>query len=49
MSLEDPVYRGPVSIKGVVLHEGAVLLLKNERDEWELPGGKLERGETPEE
>jgi mutator protein MutT len=23
-------------------------LLKNERDEWELPGGRLERGETPE-
>jgi 8-oxo-dGTP pyrophosphatase MutT (NUDIX family) len=22
-------------------------LLKNERDEWELPGGRLERGETP--
>jgi 8-oxo-dGTP pyrophosphatase MutT (NUDIX family) len=25
-----------------------VLLLKNERDEWELPGGRLEVGETPE-
>jgi 8-oxo-dGTP pyrophosphatase MutT (NUDIX family) len=24
-----------------------VLLLKNERDEWELPGGRLEAGETP--
>jgi 8-oxo-dGTP pyrophosphatase MutT (NUDIX family) len=24
-----------------------VLLLKNERDEWELPGGRLETGETP--
>jgi len=23
-------------------------LLKNERDEWELPGGKLELGESPE-
>lgn len=41
-------YRGPVSVKGVVWHAGAVLLLKNERDEWELPGGKLELGETPE-
>jgi mutator protein MutT len=23
-------------------------LLQNERDEWELPNGRLERGETPE-
>ena len=42
------VYRGLVSVKGVILHEGRVVLLKNERDEWELPGGKLERGESPE-
>lgn len=38
----------PVSIKGVLLAEGRVVLLKNERDEWELPGGKLEKDETPE-
>lgn len=38
----------PVSIKGVVIHAGKVLLLKNTRDEWELPGGRLEIGETPE-
>lgn len=41
--------RFPISIKGVLIFEGKVLLLKNERDEWELPGGKLEPGETPEE
>ena len=41
-------YRGLVSVKGVILHEGRVVLLKNERDEWELPGGGLERGESPE-
>lgn len=33
----------PVSVKGVVLdQEGRVLLLENERGEWELPGGRLE-------
>ena len=37
----------PVSVKGVVVREGLVLLLRNERDEWELPGGKLELGEDP--
>lgn len=37
----------PVSVKGVVVRAGRVLLLKNEREEWELPGGKLELGEEP--
>ena len=36
----------PVSVKGVLLVEGRVLLLRNERDEWELPGGRPEAGET---
>ena len=36
-----------VSVKGVVVRHGLVLLLHNERDEWELPGGRLELGETP--
>lgn len=35
----------PVSVKGVALDaHDRVLLLKNERDEWELPGGRLETG-----
>jgi ADP-ribose pyrophosphatase YjhB (NUDIX family) len=38
----------PVSVKGVVVRSGRVLLLKNERDEWELAGGRLGAGETPE-
>jgi 8-oxo-dGTP pyrophosphatase MutT (NUDIX family) len=42
------VYRFPVSVKGIVYYDGKVVLLKNERDEWELPGGKLELGEAPE-
>jgi hypothetical protein len=36
--------RYPVSIKGVVFIDGRVVLLQNERDEWELPGGRLEPG-----
>jgi len=37
----------PVSIKGVLLIEHRVVLLENERQEWELPGGRLESGEDP--
>jgi 8-oxo-dGTP pyrophosphatase MutT (NUDIX family) len=35
-------------VKGVVIRGGKVILLRNERDEWELPGGKLELSESPE-
>ena len=46
-----PVYAAahafPVSVKGVAVQGGKVLLLENERSEWELPGGKLELGEDP--
>jgi 8-oxo-dGTP pyrophosphatase MutT (NUDIX family) len=39
----------PVSVKGVAVADGRVVLLKNERDEWELPGGRLEPSdESPE-
>lgn len=38
-----------ISIKGVVVREDKVLLLRNERGEWELPGGRIEIGETAEE
>ena len=41
-------YRFPVSVKGVVMRDAQVVLLHNERDEWELPGGKLEPDESPE-
>ncbi len=36
----------PVSVKGVVLIDRGVLLLRNDRDEWGLPGGRPEPGET---
>jgi 8-oxo-dGTP pyrophosphatase MutT (NUDIX family) len=39
--------RFPVSVKGVVAVDGRFCLLRNERDEWELPGGRLEPGEEP--
>ncbi|WP_432096387.1 NUDIX hydrolase [Streptomyces sp. bgisy100] len=43
MTYTPPLW--PVSVKGVALDtRGRVLLLKNERDEWELPGGRLEIG-----
>lgn len=40
-------FAGTVSVKGVVVRGGRVLLVHNERDEWELPGGRLELEETP--
>lgn len=40
----------PISVKGILINsEGRVLLLKNERNYWELPGGRIEAGEQPEE
>jgi len=41
----SPVW--PVSVKGVLFIADEVVLLQNERDEWELPGGRLEAGEEP--
>jgi 8-oxo-dGTP pyrophosphatase MutT (NUDIX family) len=38
----------PVSVKGIVLVNKRIVLLKNEREEWELPGGKLEPAESAE-
>ena len=40
---DGPSY--PLSIKGVLIHDGRVLLLLNERDEWDLPGGRPDAGE----
>ena len=38
----------PVSVKGVVVIEGRVLLLRNDRDEWDLPGGRPDDDESHE-
>ena len=40
---------GTVSVKGILFEGGGVWLRRNERNEWELPGGKLDKGEQPEE
>ena len=38
----------PISVKGILGPPGHVVLLRNERDEWEFPGGRLEPGDgTP--
>lgn len=37
----------PVSVKGVLLNSASeVVLVLNDRREWELPGGRIEVGET---
>lgn len=41
-------HRFPVSVKGICVVDGRVILLKNERGEWDLPGGKLDKGESVE-
>jgi 8-oxo-dGTP pyrophosphatase MutT (NUDIX family) len=38
-----------VSCKGIVFEDGQVWLRFNNRGEWEIPGGKLDPGEQPEE
>lgn len=35
----------PISAKAVIDYHGRIPLLRNERDEWEPPGGKVEPGE----
>lgn len=36
-----------VSLKGVIIREGRVLLLRKPRGEWDLPGGRLSAEENP--
>lgn len=48
MANDLQAHRYPVSVKGVLLRDGCVVLVGNSRGEWELPGGKLEPAETVE-
>ncbi len=38
--------RWPVSVKGVVGWDGRVVVLRNRRGEWELPGGRLDASDA---
>ncbi len=43
----DHVKLFPVSVKAVLFEGDRVVLLENERQQWELPGGRLAPGEEP--
>ena len=36
----------PISVKSLIFDDQRVLLIKNERDEWDLPGGKIEKNDN---
>lgn len=42
-------YNVPISVKGIVFENDRIWLRFNQRNEWELPGGKMDPGEQPEE
>lgn len=42
-NIDDISFKYPVAVKGVLFENGKVLLLKNERFIFDLPGGKLEK------
>jgi len=37
-----------ISVKGLIYRDGNVLMLNDEKGNWELPGGKIDFGEHPE-
>jgi 8-oxo-dGTP pyrophosphatase MutT (NUDIX family) len=39
----------PISIKAIIIDDNKVLCLKNERNEWDFPGGKINFNEDVEE
>ena len=42
---DSVAYKFPISVKGIITDEDRIMLLKNERNEWDLPGGKLSKNE----
>ena len=47
MYSNDKAHKFPISVKAVIRHNDRYLLRMNERQEWELLGGKLEPREEP--
>ena len=41
-------FKYPVSVKAKIIDSGRILLVKNERGEWDLPGGKIEANDSVE-
>ena len=46
MRTPDGWWVTPATVKAVLVHDGAVLLARNPRGEWELPGGRPDEGEA---
>lgn len=45
-SEDDELFCGLISVKGVWINGSKVVLVKNQRGEWELPGGKRNANES---
>jgi 8-oxo-dGTP pyrophosphatase MutT (NUDIX family) len=45
-SSDGESYPVSISVKGIVIRSDTVVLVKNRRDEWELPGGRREADEV---
>ena len=41
-------FKYPVSVKAKVIDSGRILIVKNERGEWDFPGGKIESDDSVE-
>ena len=46
---DDLADKFPISIKAIIIDNNRVLCLKNERNEWDFPGGKINFSEDVEE
>ena len=49
IKIDELADKFPVSVKAIIIDDNRVLCLKNERDEWDIPGGKIDFNEDIEE